>query len=390
MRLFFYGFLIIICFSTCQQSTQMKETVTGFIANPQILEKQDVPTLTIGEKAPDFNLPATDGKMYALSDFDAYDILAIIFTCNHCPTAQAYEERIKQVVKDYAGQSFKLIAISPNSPLGVLYEELGYSDLGDSYEDGQIRHEEADFNFTYLYDGDDHAASLQYGPVATPHTFVFGKDRTLAYVGRIDKSEKPGTANAEDLRSAIDALLANQPIENTTTKTFGCSTKWAWKSSWAKDQEAAWKEKPVSLTDLDEAGVKALIANTETDKLRLVNVWATWCAPCRIEYPEFVVLHRMFGARDFEFMSLSADAIAKRSKALSFLEDTYSALPNFIFPSDDKYALIEAVDRDWNGALPYTMLIEPGGKVVWKHQGEVDFQELKKVIVEHDMIGRVY
>ena len=131
--------------------------------------------------------------MYSLSDFEEYDVLAIIFTCNHCPTAQAYEERLKQVVNEYKDQSFRLIAISPNSPLGVLYEELGYSDLGDSYKDGQVRHKTANFNFTYLYDGDEHSTSLHYGPVATPHALVFNKERPLAYVGRIDASEKPGT-----------------------------------------------------------------------------------------------------------------------------------------------------------------------------------------------------
>ncbi len=374
---------------SCQPENLMQESVTNFVSKPKVIEKQEIKTLEIGQKAPDFKLPATDGKMYSLSDFEEYDVLAIIFTCNHCPTAQAYEERIKQVVNEYKDQSFRLIAISPNSPLGVLYEELGYSDLGDSYKDGQVRHKIADFNFTYLYDGDEHSTSLHYGPVATPHAFVFNRDRNLAYVGRIDANEKPGTGQAEDLKAAINSLLANEVVEQPITKTFGCSTKWAWKEAWARDKEEEWKTKPVDLQDLDKDGVRTLIAN-ETDKLRLVNVWATWCAPCRIEYPDFVILHRMFGARDFEFASLSADDHKKRDKALQFLKDSHSSLPNYIYSAEDKYELIETVDPSWNGALPYTMLIEPGGKVVWTHQGTVDFQELKTAIVDHEMIGRVY
>jgi len=387
--LFYILSIVIVC--ACQPTSEKTvASATAFVSNPKVLEKQTVETLQVGERAPDFRLPGTDGKFYSLDDFEHADVLTIIFSCNHCPTAQAYEERIKQVVIDYKDESFELIAISPNSPLGVLYEELGYSDLGDSYEDGIKRHKEAAYNFTYLYDGDDHAASLKYGPVATPHAFVFDKDRKLVYVGRIDDKEKPGTGHAEDLRLAIDATLKGAAVENPETKTFGCSTKWAWKASWAADQEKAWAEKPVDLKDLNKDGVRALIANKDSENLRLVNVWATWCAPCRIEYPDFVVLHRMYGARDFEFVSLSTDAAEKRDKALDFLTESHSALPNYIYPADDKYAMIEAIDPEWNGALPYTMLVEPGGQVVWKHQGEVDFNELKRVIVNHEMIGRYY
>jgi len=390
MRYLSYLVIVILCYS-CQQVDNSNPSATGaFISNPIVIDKQDIKTLELGERAPHFNLPGTDGKFYALEDFADVDVLAIIFTCNHCPTAQAYEERLKQVVSDYQDDSFTLIAISPNSPLGVLYEELGYSDLGDSYEDGIKRHKQADFNFTYLYDGDDQAVSLQYGPVATPHAFVFDKERTLAYVGRIDKKEKPGEAHAEDLRNAIDALLKGDSVINAKTKTFGCSTKWAWKASWADDQEKAWAEKPVHLTDLDKEGVRGIIDNQNSKNLRLVNVWATWCAPCRLEYPDFVILHRMYGARDFEFVSLSTDVAEKRDKVLEFLKESNSALPNYIYPAHDKYAMIETIDPDWNGALPYTMLIEPGGYIVWKHQGDVDFSELKKVIVEHEMIGRYY
>ncbi|MCB0584637.1 MAG: redoxin, partial [Phaeodactylibacter sp.] len=136
------------------------------------------------------------------------------------------------------------------------------------------------FNFPYLYDGDTEEASLKYGPVATPHVFLFDEGRKLAYTGRIDGSEKPGTANAEDLRGAIDAVLAGQPVETPVTKTFGCSTKWGWKVAYKEKVNKEWAEKPVSLAKLDEEGVKTLLKNEDSGKLRLVNIWATWCGPC--------------------------------------------------------------------------------------------------------------
>lgn len=376
---------------SCQGNKSDKAVVEGsFVASPQALPNQEVNTLRIGSRAPDFNLPNIDGKFYSLEDFKSSEVLVIIFTCNHCPTAQAYEDRIISVTSDYKDKSVQMLAISPNSPLGLLYEELGYSDLNDDYEEMKIRHADMSFNFPYLYDGDDHAASLLYGPVATPHVFVFDKERTLQYVGRLDSSEKPGTANAEDLRAAIDALLLGQKPTLAETKTFGCSTKWAWKTELKDKVDKEWAAKAISVKTISKEGIGELLKNEKSEKLLLINVWATWCGPCVLEYPEFIKLHRMFGARDFEFVSISADNQERSKKVIEFLTKAQSAIVNYQFDTDNKYELIEAIDPNWNGALPYTLLIEPGGNVFWAHQGEVDFYELKKVIVEHPMIGRVY
>ncbi|MCB9281085.1 MAG: redoxin domain-containing protein [Lewinellaceae bacterium] len=361
-----------------------------FTANPQPVPEQPVETLPIGSPAPDFNLPATDGKFYTLGDFADAQVLVIVFTCNHCPTAQAYEDRMKAIAAEYKSKGVDMVAISPNSPLGLLYEELGYTDLGDDFEDMKLRAEHKQYNFPYLYDGDNESVSLQYGPVATPHAYVFDKDRKLRYTGRIDKVEKPGGANGEDLRNAIDAVLAGKEIAEPATKTFGCSTKWAWKTEYKVKMEKEWEEKPVDVAKLDIKGIQDLMKNEGSDKLRLVNVWATWCGPCILEYPEFIVLQRMYGARSFEFVSLSADKPQEEDKVLAFLRGKYSAVPNYLYSEEDKYALIDAVDKNWDGALPYTALIEPGGKIVWSHQGSVDFMELKRAIVEHPMMGRYY
>ena len=111
----------------------------SFVADPQPVVEQIVETLEIGDKAPDFHLPATDGKYYSLSDFEKANVLVIVFTCNHCPTAQAYEDRLIKLVSDYTEHGVQFAAISPNSPLGLLYEELGYSDLNDDFEEMVIR-----------------------------------------------------------------------------------------------------------------------------------------------------------------------------------------------------------------------------------------------------------
>ena len=371
-------------------ATEQDEPKATFVANPQAVAEREVPTLAIGAAAPDFNLPGVDGKFYSLADFSAAKALLIIFTCNHCPTAQAYEDRLIDLTNDYKDQGLAVVGISPNSPLGLLYEELGYSDLNDDYEDMVLRSDHKKYNFPYLYDGDTEEASLKYGPVATPHAFLFDEDRKLQYVGQIDGSEKPGTANAEILRAAIDAVLVGETPSEAVTKTFGCSTKWGWKTAYKKKVEKEWAEKPVSLEAIDAAGITQLLKNEDSEKLRLINVWATWCGPCVIEYPDFIVLQRMYGARDFEFISLSADKIAQQDKALKFLQSKNSAVKNYIFNGDDIYEMVEAVDESWNAALPYTILVEPGGKIVYQKQGEADFLELKRAIVDHSMIGRYY
>jgi peroxiredoxin len=346
--------------------------------------------LEIGAQAPDFKLPGVDGKMYSLASFKDAKILVIVFTCNHCPTSQAYEERIKKIVTDYKNKGVQLVAISPNSTEGLSLSELGYTDVSDTYEEMKYRAKDKQFNFPYLYDGDTQATSEKYGPVATPHVFIFDKERKLRYQGRIDDVEKPTkTPNTHDTRAAIDALLANKDIAVKTTKVFGCSTKWKDKSEWVKKNDEEWARRPVPLDTIDVDGIKELLKNN-SDKLRLINIWATWCGPCVSEFPEFVIINRMFNARDFELITISADEPSKKEKVHDFLKKKQAANRNYIFTGDNKYKLIEAVDPNWQGALPYTVLVEPGGKIVYAKQSTIDPLLMKKTIVENRYIGRVY
>lgn len=281
----------------------------------------DPAPLSIGADAPGFNLQGTDGKMYSLASFDNNKILVVIFSCNHCPTAQAYEDRIIALTKEYVSKNIGIVVISPNHPAAINLGELGYTDLSDDMQDMKKRAGDKDFNFPYLYDGDSQKTSMAYGPVATPHAFVFDDKRKLRYNGRLDESEKPGTANAEDVRAAIDALLNNQPVQKPVTKTFGCSIKWKWKENYSQQLYKKWANLPVNLDLIDMEGIKKLINTKEPGKLRLINIWATWCGPCVQELPEFITIDRMYRERDFEFMTISMDDISKKDKALDRLKN---------------------------------------------------------------------
>jgi thiol-disulfide isomerase/thioredoxin len=347
-------------------------------------------TLEIGSKAPDFKLLGIDGKRYTLKNFDKAKVLVVIFSCNHCPTAQAYEERIIALANDYKSRGVELAVISSSNVNALNYWELGWSDIGDSYDEMKIRAAEKKFPFPYLYDGDDQKAALAYGPVATPHSFVFDKDRILKYVGRIDGSEKPGTGKGEDIRNAIDAVLSGAIVKNPVTKVFGCSIKWSWKDEATKKLYKEWSELPVTLEEIDSKGVKELIKNNSSEKVRLINIWASWCGPCILEFPDLVIIDRMYRGRAFEFVSISADKLTQKDNVLKFLKKQEASNKNYIFNKDNVYELIEAVDPQWQGALPYTMVIEPGGKVIYRKQDTIDPLSMKKLIVGSSYIGRYF
>jgi peroxiredoxin len=347
-------------------------------------------TLKVGSKAPDFSLPGIDGKTYSLKDFDKSPVVVIVFSCNHCPTAQAYEDRIIAIDKNYRPKGVALIVISPNSTAALNYSELGYTDMGDSFEEMKLRAKDKGYTFPYLYDGDNQKCALAYGPVATPHCFVFDRNRILQYVGRVDGSEKPGTGQGEDLRNAIDEVLGRKTVANTVTKVFGCSIKWSWKNEYTQKLYKQWSELPVTLEDIDIKGIKELVKNDSIGKLRLINIWATWCGPCVTEFPDLVIIDRMYRGRKFELITISADKKDKKQDVLNFLKQHQASNKNYIFNNYDVYQMIEAIDPEWQGGLPYTMVIEPGGKIIYRKQDTVDPQQMKKLIVDDKYIGRYY
>lgn len=342
--------------------------------------------LAIGEKAPNFDLPGVDGKRYRLSDFDASPVLAVIFTCNHCPTAQAYEDRIMKLTADYKDKGVAVVCISPNDDKALRLDELGFTDVSDSLEDMKVRAADKKFTFPYLYDGETQKVALAYGCLATPHVFVFDRDRKLRYQGRFDDAEV-GPVKSHDTIAAIDAILNGRQVAVETTRVRGCSTKWSDKRVQAEEHLAKCDAEPVSLEKAD-LKVFAEIARNDTDKYRLVNLWATWCGPCVAELAEFVTMHRMYRKRDFELITVSVDKPEEFAKAEAALKEHHASCRNLIFTGESQDALADTLDKEWPGPVPYTFLIAPGGKVVWRKTGEIDALELRRVLA--DKLGRTY
>lgn len=173
-------------------------------------------TLEIGKKAIHFTLPATDGNIYSLSDFnDPY--LVIFFTCNHCPYVIGSDEHTRKTAEAFASQGVRFIAINSNAK--STYEE-------DSFENMVKRMESNRFPWLYLYDESQDVA-FQYGALRTPHFFVFNQERELVYTGRgIDYPKDYTKLSQDDLSKALRELTSGLPISNPLTNPIGCNVKW--------------------------------------------------------------------------------------------------------------------------------------------------------------------
>src|SRR6185437_7873560 len=306
------------------------------------------PTLAIGSSAPDFALPGIDGKIHKLSDYSASKVLVIVFTCDHCPTAQLYESRIKQLADDYRDKGVTLVAIEPNNPNAIRLDELGYTDVSDSLDEMKIRAAYRHFNFPYLYDGETQSVARAYGPQAPPHVFIFDQQRKLRYEGRVDNSQRESLVKTQDARNAIDALLAGKPVPVERTRVFGCSTKWISKEASRAEEMKKIEAEPVTVDLASAEGLKKLRANS-TGKVLLVNFWATWCGPCVHELPDLETTWRMYRLRDFDMVTVSTNMPDEKAGVIKRLEQLHASGRNLLFGSTDTDAMEAAFDPEWQG-----------------------------------------
>ncbi len=174
-------------------------------------------TLTIGDTAPSFNLPATDGKSYRLEDFKGSEILVVFFSCNHCPYVIGSDEVTRKSVEKYSGESISFVAINSNSV--NTYAEDGFDHMVS-------RMEEQRFPWVYLRDESQEIA-FAYGALKTPHFYVFSKERELIYTGRATDSPRNASGiTVNDLENALDEIFTGKEVSVPVTNPIGCNVKW--------------------------------------------------------------------------------------------------------------------------------------------------------------------
>ena len=177
--------------------------------------------LEIGDAAPNWKgIVGVDDKDHALADFKKAKVVVIVFTCNHCPVAKAYEDRLIELQKDYKKQKVQVVAVNVNNM------------EADKLPAMKVRAKEKKFNFPYLYDATQ-KIGLDYGAIKTPHVFVLDVDRKLAFVGAIDDNvQKPDEVEKTYLRDALDAILADKKPDPAETKAVGCGIKYGKPIEW--------------------------------------------------------------------------------------------------------------------------------------------------------------
>jgi peroxiredoxin len=176
--------------------------------------------LAIGAKGPSFNLKGTDGNSYALESIKGEKGTAVVFTCNECPYAKGYEDRLIALARTYQARGISFIAINPNDPK---------IEPGDAFDLMVKRAREKGFPYPYVVDPTQEIAAA-YGAKVTPHVFLLDGSGTLVYRGRIDDSLKEDAIKKRDFKAALDALVADGPVKVTETKAFGCGVKWSRKA----------------------------------------------------------------------------------------------------------------------------------------------------------------
>ena len=338
------------------------------------------PVLPIGSPLPDFGLPGVDGKTHRAAQYAGTKLLAVVFESNHCPVSQLYESRIEKLYEDYRKKGLMVVAINPNNPKTVRLDELGYTDVTDSLPEMKLRARLRGIDWPYLYDGDTQVVSAKFGAVATPHIFIFDQQRKLRYQGRIDDNQREELVKTQDARNALDALLADKPVPVAETTAFGCTTKWLSKASGVEQEWARIQNEPVNVEMVGAEDLKKIRANP-TDKVTLVSFWATNCALCGSQFFDFETTYRMYRKRAFDLITINTNPPADAAAVMAVLKKEYASSQNKQFATADRAGLQAAFGEKWNAAGPLTMVIAPGGEVLYRKEGKIDILEVRRVIL---------
>jgi thiol-disulfide isomerase/thioredoxin len=299
--------------------------------------------LKIGDPAPAFvNLPGTDGKTHSLSDFKDKDAVVIAITSNQCPVSIEYEDRIIALAKKHADKVAFVAICASLEPEDRLPEMT-------------VRAKKKGFPYSYLYD-ESQAIGRALGASVTPEFFVLNKDRKIAYMGAFDDHLDEAKVKAKYLEPALEAILNGEAPEKKETQAEGCTLVYSNKTA-AKPAAPAAAKVNATLRVVKFADVEADLKQRQ-GKIVVVDLWATWCVPCRKEFPGLVALHGKYAAKGVACVSVSLDDADDKDKAKAFLSNNGAAFTNFLIDDETKWK------EKWNvGGIPIVLVFGPDGKL---------------------------
>lgn len=288
--------------------------------------------ISVGDPGPTFNnLLGVDGKKYSTSDFKDKEFLLIAITCNECPVSQSYEHRLIEFAKKYGNRA---------AVVGINVNEGDDESLAKMKE----RAKNEGFNFVYLRD-ESQRIGRALGASVTPQFFLMNKARKIVYTGAFDDHIDERKVKEKYLESAMDSLLKGEKPAKAETRPEGCSVIYP-------------KIGEVRLQVVKFEGVEAAVKAAK-GKVAVVDIWATWCIPCKKEFPGLVVLHRKHGGKHLACMSMSIDNADDKDKALKFLKSQDADLANFLVDEEGS----KWKDR-WNiGGIPIVLVFDKEGKL---------------------------
>jgi thiol-disulfide isomerase/thioredoxin len=352
------------------------------------------PALLIGTAAPEFELKDLSGQPHPLKSYRG-KLTIITFLSARCPISNAYKDRVKAVAEDYAKQGVALLGINASAD--------------EPLDEVRAHAEQNGFNFTILKD-DGNVVADAYAAERTPKVYVIDAEGVLRYQGRIDNSHNPRLVKQNDLRAALDELLAGKPVSAASTQAMGCILKRtqdlaqsktakpavtkpvatkpvttkpvaakpaagkpaATKSATAKPAATAGPKVPL----LKPAAFGDLIKQSQ-GKVLVINFWATWCGPCVAEFPELVKLDLAYRDKGVRMVGITADDLEDlKTKVIPFLKEQKAEYENFLQDTDDPQQMVDVVMKDWPGVLPATFVYDKTGKLIWHRFGIIDREAL--------------
>jgi thiol-disulfide isomerase/thioredoxin len=239
----------------------------------------------------------------------------------------------------------------------------------------------ARFVFSILKDNSNVVADA-YGATVTPEMYIVDAAGVLRYHGRVDNASDEKRVERHDLRVALDEMLTGKPISKPDLKAFGCVIKRANEKAMAVPQKPAAPAPPAAspIPLLKPADFQKLRTESQ-GKVLLINFWATWCAPCVAEFPEFVMIDKNYRSKGVRMVSISTDEKSDIEGAvIPFLKKQKAEFESFVSDADDPQELIDVVDKNWSGALPATFVFDKQGKLIFTKYGIIDREELLKTL----------
>jgi peroxiredoxin len=364
-------------------------------------------SLSIGQSAPDFNLPDLRGQSHTLKE-QRGKITVIAFLSVQCPISNAYNERIRALAEDYAKQGVAFLAINSSAP--------------ESIADIKAHALQHNFAFPILKDTGNKVADA-YGAERTPEIFVVDAQGVLRYHGRIDNSQDLRRVKRNDLREALNELLAGKPVSVSEAKAMGCvikrvqaaTTRYGTESdsdrvdlrsqrtwptvnpytfSFAPQKAKPAVKRPATTAKPKPATTAAaskpvLLKPAEFPKLRdsfkgqvlVINFWATWCAPCVAEMPEFVKLDAEYRNKGVRVIAISADDTTDLNTLVArFVREKKLVFPIYVQDTDDPQEMIDMINKDWPGTLPATFVYDKQGQLVLSRFGIIDREQLMTTV----------